>query len=140
MGMYTEIVIAFELKKDAPEQARNVLAYMCSSKDGQPPSTPEHKLFECDRWHCFFGSCSYYFPGQPQAEFKFDDISDSWFLTARCNLKNYGGEIEAFMDWIGPYIDAAEGEFVGYSHYEETDWPTLWHLKDGALVPTRMRS
>lgn len=136
MGMYTEINIAFELKKDVPKEVVDILAWLCSSKDEDEPKAPSHIFFECERWRMIFSCDSYYFPGKTHAEFSFDDIADSWFLTARANLKNYGDEIDHFMEWIGPYIYATDGDFIGYSLYEEFDWPTLWHYEAGQLKPT----
>lgn len=137
MGMYTEINIAFELKRDAPGEVCEMLKYMATSGDkDRPPSLPGHAFFECERWDFLFRCDSYYFPGNSHAEFYFDEISKSWFLVARANLKNYDGEIEAFMEWIAPYVECCDGEYFGYSRYEETDWPTLWHWTDGKLSPT----
>lgn len=137
MGMYTEINVALELKKDIPPDVVSVLTWMCACSDEDRPKTPKHAFFDCDRWDMLFCCDSYYFRGQTHSEFKFDDIADAWFLTVRANLKNYSDEIEQFMDWIAPYIYAIDGDFIGYSRYEENEWPTLWHYQGGKMVPTQ---
>lgn len=68
---------------------------------------------------------SYYFDADTHSTLRFDDISDSYYLCIRTNLKNYGQEIRHFVDWIMPYLDKFEGEFLGFSRYEETEEPTL---------------
>ena len=47
------------------------------------------------------------------------------------NIKNYNNEIEEFFEWLMPYIDGEEGDFIGYSRYEETKELTLVYLKIG---------
>jgi hypothetical protein len=37
------------------------------------------------------------------------------------NLKNYDDEIAKFFDWIDQYVEGSEGDFLGYSLYEETE-------------------
>ena len=53
-------------------------------------------------------------------------------INSRANIKNYGGEIEAFLKWIKPYIGSANGHYDLYAivHYEESKAPTLYFLND----------
>ncbi|MHB8152850.1 MAG: hypothetical protein ACYDG3_07260 [Bacillati bacterium] len=53
-------------------------------------------------------------------------------MSFRSNLKNYDNEIEQFLAWIQPYIEAhsvsvGDDNFflVGYTRYEEDADPTL---------------
>jgi hypothetical protein len=47
-------------------------------------------------------------------------------LTVEANLKNYDGEIEAFLDYIKPYLVKTEyPKLIGYFIYEEEYLPTL---------------
>jgi len=132
MGMYTEFVAAFELRKDVPEEVVTIIDHMLNWDKPEPP-VPKHPFFACDRWRFLFTMDSYYFAGQTHSEFKKDDITGTWFLTVRSNLKNYCSEIEKFCEWISPYsepqdIKDDETYFVGYSRYEENDEPTLIYL------------
>lgn len=66
---------------------------------------------------------SYYFDGSTNSEMVFDDISKTWKINIRANLKNYDSEIEEFLDWLEPYIGTED--FIGYMRYEEWEDPTL---------------
>lgn len=125
MGMYTELVMACEIKKSTPTYITVVLAGMCDGDDISPEIIPEHPLFKTERWSSMLTTDSAYFSGDTHSECTWDEFSEKYGLTIRCNLKNYGGEIEHFVDWLRPYIDAPDGEFLGYSRCEEDDHPTL---------------
>ena len=72
---------------------------------------------------------SYYFDAQPHTALLMDDIGGPYFQTL-FNIKNYDGEIELFLSWIEPYIDAIPGDFIGYWRYEEVTVPTLIYYKE----------
>jgi len=72
-----------------------------------------------------FGCDSYYFNADTISTCRWDDISNSYYLCIRSNLKNYDGEIRKFLDWIKQFVDAGIGEFLGFYRYEEDDDPTL---------------
>ena len=124
MGMYTEFHYNAELKQDIPEEVRAVLEFMVGNLD-QEPSTPDHPLFaEGTRWRFMLRCDSYYFDADTHSTLR-DDRQGGSYLCIRCNLQNYADEIEKFCDWVRPYIDKFEGEFLGFSRYEETETPTL---------------
>ena len=126
MGMYTELHYNAELIKDCPAQVIDALRWMLeSAHDDEPPKLPDHPLFKMGR-ACFMLRCdSYYFAADTHSTLRFDDIGKQYVLCIRCNLKNYEGEIQAFCDWIDPYVDAFEGDFLGFSRYEESETPDL---------------
>lgn len=133
MGMYTEIVCGFDLKKEAPEVVINALKWMMGDIE-KPAVLPEHELFGKDRVDLLFRCSSFYFGfSESHSAFKFNDISESWMLSVRANIKNYDGEIEAFFDWIRSYVDHGSGDretnFIGYSIYEEAAEPTLYYAR-----------
>ncbi len=80
-------------------------------------------LFGTDRWDRIFHGDSYYFESQPFVKFRYDDIGESWYLTTVFNLKNYGDEIQKFLDWIEPWVGSYG--HVGHTRYEEIEDPTL---------------
>ena len=130
MGMYTEIIFGCELKKDTPEVVVNVLRYMCGEIE-KPSELPEHEFFEEDNRDYLFKSASYYFgTSKPNQHIWFDKISNSWKISARGNIKNYGNEIEKFLDWIKPYIDSGSGyrDFYAIVCYEEQSEPDIYYL------------
>ena len=128
MGMYTEIHFNSELKSDTPEDVINILKYMVGDLDDEPESKPDHELFDDTRWGFMLQCDSYYFDADTHSTIRFDSISNSYYLCIRSNFKNYGNEIELFIEWIKPYLDKTKGEFLGFSRYEETEEPTLIYM------------
>lgn len=132
MGMYTELVMAAELREDVPKQVVEELQYMLYGEGNFADRTP--------RWRTMLRTDSYYFPGDTRSTLRYDDISRSWYLTIRCNLKNYDDDIVVFLDWIGPYLNedtGAESGFMGYVRYEEDDMPSLLFLQEGVVTSRR---
>ena len=132
--MYTELYLSVEIRDDPV--AVEVLKYLSGpekfSYGGDldmtgPRELPDHEFFFCDRWPQVLTSSSYYFTPKAQCDFWFDEISKSWFLVTRFDLKNYDDEIEMFLSWIKPYIrePVCQGGFLGYWLYEEDDEPHL---------------
>jgi len=127
MGMYTEIYVNVDLKKDTPKDIISVLQKICSFE-----SLGEEYPY---RWSYLFGDGSYYTPNTQVASVTYDSFSKRWSLLGKGDIKNYGGEIEKFFRWIAPYVDNEfEDVFMGYWRYEEDVLPTLVLLKeDGTL-------
>ena len=126
--MYTEIHFNSELKKNLNQNVIDILGYMLDH-DKNMPALPDHEFFKCDRWKLLFTMGSYYFDADTHSTLRFDDISGSYYLCVRANLKNYNNEIQKFIDWIMPYLNKYEGEFLGFYRYEETEEPTLIYAK-----------
>ena len=124
MGMYTEIYVNVDLKKDTPDEIIQVLKVMCDMEDS------DSKVLESypDRWGGLFYSGSYYTPDTYCHSLTFDTITQRWSLLGKGDIKNYSQEIEKFFEWIIPHVDGSPGEFIGYSRYEEDLTPTLVFL------------
>ena len=125
MGMYTEIIFGARLVEPLPEEILGVLQALVK---GQPcPGSPE--AFPSWIMH---GSDSYYFAGSVKPQLVRDEIS-GWTLHFRANLKNYRGEIEAFLSWIRPYIGQGAGDrdLVALVMYESAAVPTMYFLGEG---------
>jgi len=125
MGMYTELMMSARVKNDNPEVI-NVLKFMAGQLETQPP-LPDHPLFNTPRWKWLFSSASYYFVPRSTVLFEYDDIGEYWVLISRADIKNYDDEIELFIDWIRPHLEASEETMIGYSRYEETKEPTIYY-------------
>jgi hypothetical protein len=137
MGMYTELNCAFELKKDTPDSVMAVLLYMLDQRNPEPEAFPSHPLFTTSRWRMLLTCSSYSFAAcESRTALWLDEADDQYHVMIRSNLKNYDGEIEKFIDWITPYIDGLEGDFLGYSRYEETEIPTLLYYPKRSFTPT----
>lgn len=128
MGMYTELHFNSELRGNVPDGIVAVLKYMLGDIK-EEPSLPDHELFATKRWRVMLRMDSYYFDADTHSTLRYDDISNNYYLCVRSNLKNYDQEIEKFVDWIIPYLDKYDGDFLGFRRYEETEDPTLIYMK-----------
>lgn len=130
MGMYTEIYLKVSLKHDTPEEVINILKHMVDDEDYTyievDAKLPKHPLFNTHRWDFMLCCSSYYHIPFSTMELRYDEISKSYYLTGRADLKNYDGEIDKFFDWIRPYCEYPD-EFIGYSLYEEDKKPKLYY-------------
>ena len=126
MGMYTQLFLASDLKKDTPKEVIDVLKYMLHEIEIQPKNYP----FESSRSQYMLNMDSYYFDTDSRSTLRFDDISNRYYLNVLCNLKNYHGEIEDFLNWISPFLNKLPGDFLGYKMYEEDLTPTLIYYEE----------
>lgn len=127
MGMYTEIYVNVDLRRDTPEEVIHVLKAMCGKLD---PEIEEEALKDFpDRWCMLFSDCSYYTPRTFCKYLEFDSISNQWSLLGKGDIKNYGCEIEQFFEWLSPHIDAWDGDFIGYKRHEEDQVPLMLFKK-----------
>lgn len=122
MGMYTELHFNAELIRDTPHRITDVLAYMTGTTRSEPAALPDHALFGTRHWDLMLQCDSSYFPLSTASSI--DHEYGRHYLRVRSNFKNYDGEIEKFLDWIMPWVDA-DTECLGYWRYEENDHPTL---------------
>lgn len=132
MGMFTELVLATELKETLPEEVKDVLMQMTSQANCEPTALPAHKFFKTQKWKKMLVADSHYFAGRAYSLLTYDDFSKVYSLSIRCNLKNYDNEIELFLDWLSPYI--ATSGFLGYILLEGADDPELIYFKNNELM------
>jgi len=126
MGMYTELVLSVELRKERPANVIPVLTYLINGEGDEPTDLPDHPFFEKRRWRMVGRGSSYYFANpEPIGRLHLGNITKTYHFTMWCNLKNYQGEIEAFCDWLAPYVHTWGREILGWTRYEEEDVPTL---------------
>ena len=132
MGMYTEILFRAEMVQNWAEDPKVKMAIETLSvvespyiEDGQRSLLPDHPFFDCHRWQLLSRCDSYYFPFGNHNNWVHDH-QGGYYWSFRANLKNYDDEIAQFFDWIDPYLREPEGEFLGYSLYEEDNSPSLY--------------
>ena len=111
MGMYTEIYLAVELDRNMPKDIIDWINY--ESEDESIPS----------RVRRFGYGSSCYFDGIEFKKFIFDDMSSSYYLTTRFDIKNYNDEIKFLLNKLSPYI-LSDGH-IGHLRYEESEYPTI---------------
>lgn len=128
--MYTEIYVNFRMIDNVPENVVNLIKVMTGEiENNESIEKPNHPLFKTTRWWFLFNSHSFYHIPYTVVNFKKNDISRNWYLTARSDLKDYDNEVELFFDWIKQYIDSRGDNktFIGYSRHEESDEPILYY-------------
>lgn len=118
MGMYTELVLKCEVKQKLPEEVEAVLQYLFNGKD-LPAILPSDSFFQKPRWAAVGCCCSYYHTPFSLSKY------ESNYIFSRSDLKNYDGEIEAFLGWLRPYINEPEEKCIGWIWYEEFSSPRL---------------
>jgi hypothetical protein len=120
MGMYTEIYARGTLKRGTPQEVVGLLKIMAGDETPSDLALPKHELFRCRRWDVLGCGASAYFPATQSVVYE-DYYSKNWAFMFHANLKNYDDEIAKFFDWIDQYVEGSEGDFLGYSLYEETE-------------------
>jgi len=146
MGMYTALSLGVELNITRDSQVAKLLSYMVGDAEEAPKlalldydeANQSHPFFSCSRWNFMLRCDSYYFDWDTRFVLRWDTIAESYFLTGVCNLKNYSGEIQQFLDWLNPYIHDSSQGFIGWTMYEEDWMPTILmrrRLKKDANAP-----
>lgn len=86
------------------------------------------KFFQNPRWVSVFlgGGAVYQYSTDPVFRVAKASYEDSW-LALHSSMKNYSDQIDEFIEWITPSLKMFDGEFLGYSLYEdsgecEDDW------------------
>ncbi len=128
MGMYTELCYNVRLKEDTPEKVIKTLFYLIGKGDSLNTDTAFINL--TDRIRYMLQCDSYYFDADTYSSLRYDDIVETYYFNVHCNLKNYDDEIDKFVDWLDPWVDAFAGDFLGFSRYEENQEPKI--IRKGA--------
>lgn len=126
MGMYTELIFGARLKRQTPKEVIDTLNYMCGNTEVEPENYQWRKHRNPLR-----GGSYYFAVHERVTRFWHDEIA-GWTLSSRANIKNYDGEIEAFLQWIKPFIEGGSGnrDFYAIVTYEEFCEPTIYYLHE----------
>lgn len=136
MGMYTGLVLDARLKNTITTDVTEVLGFMIRSGEGREPLVPDHDLFQTSRWVWMLNGDSAYFPVERRpilarpALYGRHETGVPTLLSVGFSIKNYDSEIEKFLDWLTPYLE----EGIGWTMYEEDEFPTLILIRDGQRV------
>lgn len=127
MGMYTELIFGAEFKKDTPKELIDTLRYMV----GDLTDKPDRYLWSENRNPINWGGSYYFAISKTVSKMWYDEISESWTLSSRTNLKNYNGEIESFLELVKPWIQSGSGtrDMYAITIYEESAEPTIYYLE-----------
>jgi hypothetical protein len=134
--MYTEFFFAAEVD----EEAYNALRLFDEWIESSPldDRLAEHPFFGLPRAGQLLYGWSAYSSGVavPLALEKETYSRALHQVTIRSSLKNYSGEVDAFLEWVTPHVvgeACGTGGFVGYSLYEIFAVPTLYFVRNGQL-------
>jgi len=144
MGMYTEMILGCSLMKNTPSVCIDALEYVINGdrKEGIPKDV-ESFIKEYDLIYLMHGGSYYFGVCRSNQNFWYDTIANDWRISVRSNVKNYGGPIQKFLKYIGPYVDRGSGyehNIYAYVQYEEDEFPTMYaydgvyKIEDGKLV------
>jgi hypothetical protein len=122
MGMYTEFFFRARLKPDTPAALIDWLDDLANNPDGDVEPYDDHPFFTLPRWDSALmgGGAVYQVSRALQFRPKRGDNWTAGDLVVHSSLKNYGGETDAFVEWISPHLAAWPGDFLGYTLYEDT--------------------
>ncbi|WP_280502032.1 hypothetical protein [Nocardia farcinica] len=128
MGMYTEFFFRARIRKDAPPGLLDWLNQLANNPNAEMEPYDGHPFFACDHWESvLIGRMAAYQISQP---IQFRRCGENGVgrheLIVHSSSNSHGSEIEAFVGWIAPFVDALPGTFLGYSLYEDSR-PDGWH-------------
>ncbi len=141
MTLFTELVLAVEFTPDTPDEVINWLRFVIDEHDPlitQPVKRPEHPVFKERKaaapvYLDLFHGSSDRFPGASTCRFELQESSGTYHLTLRSAVKNYQREVEAFLMFLMPYVQATG--LVGYFRKEIDELPSLiCYPEPGKLV------
>lgn len=123
MGHYTEFSFRARIT-DKPATAEPIVDWLDQSINGElgfAEPFDNHPFFSLPRWIGVFigGGAVYQYSSRPKFRRSKHSFEGNW-LAIHSSLKDYGGETEAFIDWITPHLDMHYGDFLGYSLYEDS--------------------
>lgn len=139
MGMYTEFAFRANIK-DGPVAdwlERQIIVGDWFEHGG----FDDHEFFKGDRWNAVFRGGGAVYQLSREAIFRRPQTYGPYGnqLVLSSSLKNYGSEVEHFINWITPHLDMHAGDYLGYMLYEDTcddtdlyrEHPTLFfHQRD----------
>lgn len=139
MGMYTEVVFRAEInEEELGKDIFDIFDYMFNpdtNVERYDLILPKHEFFKCQRWDSVGNMSSFYhhpnrvvdwyIPYYNNMDKKYPDVH----IFSRNDLKDYDEEIREFFDWVDSLGIFREGEYMGYSLYEEDNTPTIYNSK-----------
>ena len=123
MGMYTEFYFRSFFPKDVDPRLLDWFEHGSDASYVDLEPFEPHPFFEADRWQSvlYGGGAVYQISRPPHLHRGNPDHSwDYSTLEIHSSFKNYGGEIDLFLEWITPYLAAYPGDLLGFSLYEES--------------------
>ncbi|MFD1427635.1 hypothetical protein JOD24_001438 [Kroppenstedtia sanguinis] len=132
-----ELVVAFNLRSDAPEIVIRTLDYMTNiakSIDAEEPDfdPPDHPLFQTENWEFMLWRNDGSFAGFPYSELQIVEVNGEKYIDVviRTYISLGFEQIAHFIEWIKPFIEGAgEGKhFIGYWRFEDDEFYDTPHI------------
>lgn len=135
MGMFTDFDFVCTIKEDMGDGIDHLITVFLKRKCYNPnlrtrrwivPSQikawPNHPFFSTARGDTVTNALT------------FDE--GTRVLEVHTNIKNYGDEIQHFLDWIKPYIEEGKPA-IARVRYEEARVPDVWTPSHGLIKPAK---
>lgn len=119
MGMYTEFYFRSNIE-DGP--VADWLERQIVGEEWFERIYDSHPFFTLPRWTSVFMGGGAVYQESRKAIWRKGASGGPYHnqLVLASSLKDYGDEVEQFIDWIGPHLDMGYGDFIGYSLYEDS--------------------
>jgi hypothetical protein len=138
MGLYTELVIACELRPNPPLSVIQEIKWWIGEIEYDPQWARLTNNTDSPPWYYdVLNSYSPDFPGEARCTLT-TCAQDTYCLTIRTSRKNYNLEYEHFLQWLAPH-SATEG-FVGSIRSSIEDSPRLIYFYNGKAKLRRILS
>lgn len=127
MGMYTELFVEGTLRGTAPQAVKDVIHRLFDPNADRSDDTCaiDHPFFKASRWAAIGNCSSYYHIPYSLSGTNVSEVTNQLSFISRSDLKNYGNEIELFINWITPYCERLRG----WHWYEEAPEPTVFNYE-----------
>ncbi len=85
---------------------------------------PADELFDTRSWKTMLREAGPGFIAEARSLMRFDYETLAYILHIQCIRINKENEIEKFLNWIDPYVDASRGEYIGFMYQQDSDGKT----------------
>jgi hypothetical protein len=135
MGMFTEFDFICTVKEDTGEGIDHLIPVFLKKKCYNPNMRTRRWIVpsQIKAWpkHPFFSTAR---GDSLTTALTFDE--DTRVLEVHVYLKDYGSEIQHFLDWIKPYIEDGKPA-IARVRYEEAKVPEVWTPTHGVISPAK---
>ncbi len=153
MGDYTGYKANIRLRADTPSDVMDMLHWMCSRDENEPPTFPDYAFFQTYRHSSMFLGCSAYFnygASRDRDEDDYEDLSGAqlelvqrqtstdvgfWHLSFYSSTKGTTEDLYLLLQWLFPYLLPTTEQYrlLGVAMFEYAERPTASFLHQGIL-------
>jgi len=119
-----DIKLIFDVPEDVLKVLRQMLGNALNERQIDEYDLPIHELFEDPSWEYVLKDNRECLVAESASVMRYDHDDGQYFLNIQTEKHNYNNEVERFVDWIDPYVDAFYGEYLGYKIRDGDDGKT----------------